>query len=531
MLYSPGYLYKNLLCCFFILLYFEGNAQEICNNGIDDDGDGLIDLKDPLCQCRFTVNGNILQNGSFESYDHCPSYTYDKDFNNVSYWQYGTFTHINEADFYHNLNCSYDSQQVMRFMPPALPLPDGKAFVSILNSTFTDASISENEFPKGYIGQCLQTPLKPGEDYTLSFYAGRFRSWDNPTGKLFPFTVAVFGNRDCKAVPFGNINGFGNGCPVNYEGWVLLGKTTVYTKAQWVASKIRLTIPYDINVIEIGVDCTKLPPIIDLADSTTYMDYHLYYLDDVHLLPTKDFPFQYIQTVNVNNCNGYPVLKAPKMANVSYQWYKDSIAIKGATGNTYGITDTTGKSYYNVLISTDTSCIISEPFLITSSNLTQIHIPADTFFCNNNTLTLAPSFEGITYTVNGVGKTSVTIEKQGLYNISAKDRYGCERNFSVKVSEQNCKDCNPYIPGAFTPNDDGLNDLFMIKPGCTYSAYNLSIYNRWGRKLFSSNEANKGWDGNYANEKMLPGAYIYFLRYKTTQGILKTFKGVLVLIR
>lgn len=531
MLLLRTYLYKTTLCCFLFLLCCGSKAQEICNNGIDDDSDGLIDLNDPLCQCHFKVSGNLLQNGSFESYDHCPLYTYDKDYNNVSYWQYGTYTHINEADFYHNLTCVYDSQQVMRYMPPLLPLPDGQAFVAILNTTFTEASISEDEFPKSYIGQCLQTPLKAGEDYTLSFYAGRFRSWDNPTGKLFPFTVAIFGNRNCNAVPFGKINGFGNGCPANYDGWILLGKTTVYTKAQWVQSKIKLTVPYDINVIEIGADCTKLPPVIDLADSTTYMDYHLYYLDDVHLLPTKDFPFKYIQTVNETNCTGYPVLKAPEIINASYQWYKDSIAIKGATNNIYRTTDTVGKSYYNVLISTDSSCIISEPFLVTASDLSKINIPADTVLCSNHSLTLAPSFEGIIYTVNGVGKTSVVVEKQGFYNITAKDIYGCERNFSIKVIAQNCTDCSPFIPTAFTPNDDGLNDIFTVKLNCTFSSYQLNIYNRWGEKIFSSNDISKGWDGNYDHTKMLSGSYIYFLNYKTAEGILKTFRGFVVLIR
>jgi len=260
-------------------------AQEICNNGIDDDGDGLIDLQDPDCQCHFIVTDNLLLNGSFELYDHCPVvYTYNANYKIADFWQYGAY--YNEADYYHNLDCSYDSAQVMLHMPPKMPLPDGKGFISLLNSAYIDP-IPENQMQKTYVSQCLQAALKTGEQYTLIFYAGRFRSWDNLTGKIFPFTVAIFGNVNCNAIPFGKPNVLGNGCPADYPGWVLLGKTVVESYGEWVQSKINFTAPDQINVIAIGPDCSILPPIADLTDSTTFLDYHIYYLDDLHLLPTS----------------------------------------------------------------------------------------------------------------------------------------------------------------------------------------------------------------------------------------------------
>ena len=76
--------------CIFPLAGFRGLTQEICNNGIDDDGDGLVDLHDPDGQCHFIVTDNLLQNGSFELYDHCPvNYTYISDSKIATYWQYG----------------------------------------------------------------------------------------------------------------------------------------------------------------------------------------------------------------------------------------------------------------------------------------------------------------------------------------------------------------------------------------------------------------------------------------------------------
>ena len=104
-------------------------AQEICDNAKDDDGDGLVDLQDPDCQCHYQVPGNLLQNASFESYSNCPSnHSYDNDSRIVDHWQYGTYTNVNEAEYYHNFHCSIDSAQVMLFLPPSSALTRRECF-------------------------------------------------------------------------------------------------------------------------------------------------------------------------------------------------------------------------------------------------------------------------------------------------------------------------------------------------------------------------------------------------------------------
>jgi len=522
--------YKLLLFT-FLFTGHAGITQEICNNGIDDDADGLVDLHDPDCQCHFLVTDNLLRNGSFESYDHCPmNYTYISDYKIATYWQYGS--RMNEAKYYHNFNCSYDSLQVMLYEPPTLPLPDGKGFISILNSA-SIAPIPETERPKSYVGQCLQTPLKKNEEYTLSFYAGRFRSWDNFIGRIFPFTVAVFGNANCNAVPFGDlVGGLGNGCPANYPGWVLLGKTIVNSPLEWSQAKVNFVAPFDINVIEVGVDCSILPEIPDLADSTTFLDYHVYYLDDLHLLPTKDFPFQYIRAQTGTGCNGngLPILESPVFANASYQWYQDSVAINGATGTSYQLADTAGESYYNVLISTPGKCITTEPFFV-SGALNNIRLPADTTLCDIGEILLSPHMNGITYSINGIAADNVTISSEGSYSIMATDNFGCVRSFNVNVVQQKCAECEVVTPSAFTPNADGLNDVFKAKSFCSFSDFDLQIFNRWGEKVFESRNSSTGWDGTYLGSKMPSGVYVYFIGYSTASHVSKTAKGTVTLIR
>lgn len=522
---------KYFIAILFILASNYSFSQEICNNGKDDDGDSLIDLQDPDCQCHFKASGNLLQNGSFESYNSCPAtYLYSNENAIVNFWQYGSYTNFNEANYYHNLSCAYDSSQVMLYLPPALPLPDGTAFMSITqNVDPMHAATQDKEIVKVYIAQCLQNPLVPDSQYTLSFSAGRFKSFDDHDFKFkeMPFTVAIFGNANCNAVPFGSANVYSNGCPLNYSGWQLLGKVEVTSKGKWVQDKINFTVPSNINVIEIGPDCSLITPDTDLEDSTTYLDYYVYDLDDLHLLPTKDFHFQYIQTQSENPCDSVSTLSVPFFSNTSYQWYKDSIAIIGATANSFHLPPENAEGNYNVLISNVDSCIISQPFLINDNPLLHFSLPSDTSICENDSLLLAPPLNGISYNLNGNPENLVKIFNEGIYEITASDANGCSKKFRVNVHSQNC---NPFIPNAFTPNRDGKNDVFRIPPTVKINLESFSIFDRWGNKVFSTNKRNGAWDGMYKGVESAGGIYIYIIEGNVNNK--KTeLKGFVTLIR
>lgn len=67
-----------------------------------------------------------------------------------------------------------------------------------------------------------------------------------------------------------------------------------------------------------------------------------------------------------------------------------------------------------------------------------------------------------------------------------------------------------YLPNAFSPNRDGLNDTYKVLVGY-YDTFDLSIYNRWGEKIFESNDPNVGWDGTYMGNPPLTGVYLGIL--------------------
>ena len=88
-----------------------------------------------------------------------------------------------------------------------------------------------------------------------------------------------------------------------------------------------------------------------------------------------------------------------------------------------------------------------------------------------------------------------------------------------------------YIPNAFTPNDDGINDIFRVFPIEGYTLKNLSIYNRWGKRIFKTTDPSVGWNG-YINQMVQPaGIYIYVLEWIDPGGRALFKKGTLQLIR
>lgn len=88
-----------------------------------------------------------------------------------------------------------------------------------------------------------------------------------------------------------------------------------------------------------------------------------------------------------------------------------------------------------------------------------------------------------------------------------------------------------YIPNAFTPDGDGLNDEF--KPtgyNIQRENYQMLIFNRWGLQLFESTDLEVGWDGTYNGIPCANGDYVYSITYKDFEGILKTARGSVMLL-
>ena len=87
------------------------------------------------------------------------------------------------------------------------------------------------------------------------------------------------------------------------------------------------------------------------------------------------------------------------------------------------------------------------------------------------------------------------------------------------------------IPNAFSPNGDGLNDIFRVTARKFINVQEFKVYNRWGTEIFSTSDVRKGWDGTYKGISQDPGVYYYLVRVSYPNGKTQFLKGDLTLIR
>lgn len=117
-----------------------------------------------------------------------------------------------------------------------------------------------------------------------------------------------------------------------------------------------------------------------------------------------------------------------------------------------------------------------------------------------------------------------------LYSIKATKAPGCEVEKTVTVERKLCPEYI-YFPSAFTPNNDGLNDIFKPGVGGKLQSYRLFIYNRAGMLVFSSTDPNSGWDGKFKSVPQPAGVYVYHALHNFFNQPPKRTKGTVMLMR
>lgn len=130
----------------------------------------------------------------------------------------------------------------------------------------------------------------------------------------------------------------------------------------------------------------------------------------------------------------------------------------------------------------------------------------------------------------------IAVNKGGEYGVLITNQFGCTRYESFLVREF----CEPsiFVPSAFTPDNDGLNDYFKVE-GENIGSFEMVIYNRWGQPVFESADFNNGWNGavNGGDYYAQDGLYHWVVRYKTILDITgiqsdwKSLKGYVTVVR
>lgn len=244
---------------------------------------------------------------------------------------------------------------------------------------------------------------------------------------------------------------------------------------------------------------------------------------DTFIVRKTSFALQLPEDTTI--CEGHSVtLDAYHPEIETYTWSTGAAtaSISTSQAGTYFVTAASGR------------CILSDTFQLSTQKAVLELSQGDTTICNTDPIEITAKCNlSSTYAwSDGTQGPGIKPLATGTYSVTASNVCG-EISKSVHINVADCY-CELWFPTAFSPNGDGLNDVFVpkIAPGCSFSSYKFKVYNRYGQLIFSTNQAGLGWDGTMVNRAAEAGIYYYIVEYSNRySGETKLHKGDISLIR
>ncbi|HEY8387428.1 MAG TPA: PKD domain-containing protein, partial [Parasegetibacter sp.] len=140
-----------------------------------------------------------------------------------------------------------------------------------------------------------------------------------------------------------------------------------------------------------------------------------------------------------------------------------------------------------------------------------------------------------TLNCNNCGNPVATPQFTTTYRVDVTDANGCKNSSDVTVKVI-CNEENYFVPNTFSPNNDGINDVFYPRGKGIHRVESMKIFNRWGqlifeRRNFMANDANAGWDGTIKGKPAEADTYVYIVEFICENATIIPFKGNVTLIR
>ena len=200
---------------------------------------------------------------------------------------------------------------------------------------------------------------------------------------------------------------------------------------------------------------------------------------------------------------------------------------------------------YNLIIQDDNDCSVTQPVAISAPSELIVDLGPDETIQLGDSIKLEALLNFVPASWRWTPLTTVSRPdslithvsplETTLYQLTATDANGCVASDWVRITVDETVEV--YIPSAFSPNQDGVNDrLFIFSGPGVRIVHRFQIYNRWGDRLyeaadFTPNDPTYGWDGNFRGEPMNAGVYVYYAEIETITGQQLLLKGELTLMR
>jgi len=220
-------------------------------------------------------------------------------------------------------------------------------------------------------------------------------------------------------------------------------------------------------------------------------------------------------------CANNPLLLQPAdQSLLSYTWSTgdSAAAITVNEAGTYTLAVFDGKC-----VSTDSIAIALKPVPDT------LRLEAPASICMGQTVQLSAYDDRFTFYQwqDGITDPNHMVDSSGTYWVHAYHRCGM---FADTVFIDRCE-CTLWIPTAFTPESNDLNEQFRVVSECGLREFSLSIYNRWGERVFYSENADEVWDGTYQGTPVPEGAYAWRLSYTSPRSEKLSEQGQVMVLR
>lgn len=234
-------------------------------------------------------------------------------------------------------------------------------------------------------------------------------------------------------------------------------------------------------------------------------------------------------------CIGQPVLLTANGGSGFYDWQpninsnNDSVTVFPQHNTTYTVSSSSGNCVSTKTIHISVS-FVNADFTDDSENTTYFDEVNFYNLSQNNHFNYWYINNG--YYTEAVNPT-VIFSEPGNYAacLMVKNDFGCTDTL-CKVISVGCPDDIVYLPNTFTPNGDGLNDVFNVSTlGYCIEKFSLKIYDRWGELIFESEDILKGWDGKFKKEIVKDDVYIYLLDYTMINKKAKSKRGHVSVIK
>ena len=202
--------------------------------------------------------------------------------------------------------------------------------------------------------------------------------------------------------------------------------------------------------------------------------------------------------------------------------------------NPYPLTSSTGQVGSEGLLGVDGYIKVVDVPNVTIFSPGQLHSDSTIRFGQNITLHGSGAYRynwTPNYNITSITNPNVVVNpfRTTQYILTGYNSAGCFSSDTLNVIV--VEDCGEmYVPNAFTPNDDKVNDVLYVRGICLESI-SFMIFNRWGEKVFETTDQKIGWDGTYKGEPLNTGVFVYRLEGKTHDGKSFTAKGNITLIR